>query len=224
MARGDLGSIPGWVIPKTQKMVLDASLLNTQHYKVRIKGKVEQSREGVAPSPTHWCSSYRKGSLWVTLDYGRQLTLLIKEGGIYYHFLSMTRLGIEPQSPGSLANTLLIRPMARIYIYIYIYIDVYICINIFMCVHTHTHAHTHTHTYACVCMCVYVCVCESSYEYISKGNGLPNRELEIVSNRMHLRFLVGPRTLHFPFIYACLGVSVSDGVCIRVHVPLCARI
>ena len=49
---GDLGSIPGRVIPKTQKMVLDASLLNTQHYKVRIKGKVEQSREGVAP-PLH---------------------------------------------------------------------------------------------------------------------------------------------------------------------------
>ena len=63
---GDLGSIPGRVIPKTQKMVLDASLLNTQHYKVRIKGKVEQSREGVAPSPTHWCSSYRKGILRVT--------------------------------------------------------------------------------------------------------------------------------------------------------------
>ena len=38
---GDLGSIPGPVIPKTQKMVLDATLLNTQHYKVRIKGKVE---------------------------------------------------------------------------------------------------------------------------------------------------------------------------------------
>ena len=73
---GDLGSIPGRVIPKTQKMVLDASLLNTQHYKVRIKVKVEQSREEVAPSPTHWCSSYRKGSLWVTLDYGRQLYFL----------------------------------------------------------------------------------------------------------------------------------------------------
>ena len=74
---GDLGSIPGRVIPKTQKMVLDASLLNTQHYKVRIKGKVEQSREGVAPSPTPWCSSYRKGSLRVTLDYGRQLYLYV---------------------------------------------------------------------------------------------------------------------------------------------------
>ena len=70
---GDLGSIPGRVIPKTQKMVLDASLLNTQHYKVRIKGKVKQSREGVAPSPTPWCNSNRKGSLRVTLDYGRQL-------------------------------------------------------------------------------------------------------------------------------------------------------
>ena len=35
------GSIPGRVIPNTLKMVLDTSLLNTQHYKVRIKGKVE---------------------------------------------------------------------------------------------------------------------------------------------------------------------------------------
>ena len=42
---GDLGSIPSRVIPKTLKMVLDTSLLNTQQYKVRIKGKVEQSRE-----------------------------------------------------------------------------------------------------------------------------------------------------------------------------------
>ena len=37
--------IPGQVRPKTQKMVLDATLLNIQHNKVRIKGKVEQSRE-----------------------------------------------------------------------------------------------------------------------------------------------------------------------------------
>ena len=34
---GDRGLIPGRVIPKTQKMVLDAALLSTQHYKVRIK-------------------------------------------------------------------------------------------------------------------------------------------------------------------------------------------
>ena len=83
---GDLGSIPGRVIPKTQKMLLDASLLNTQHYKVRIKGKVEQSRERVAPSPTPWCCSYRKGSLRVTLDYGRQLYLLIAMNNYTYTY------------------------------------------------------------------------------------------------------------------------------------------
>ena len=38
-------SILGRAIPKNQKMVLDGALLNIQHYKVRIKGKVEQSRE-----------------------------------------------------------------------------------------------------------------------------------------------------------------------------------
>ena len=38
-------SIPGQVIAKTQKMVLDISLLNTEHYKVSIIGKVEQSME-----------------------------------------------------------------------------------------------------------------------------------------------------------------------------------
>ena len=47
----DLGSIPGWVIPKTQKMVFDTTLLNPQHYEVRIKGKVEQSRERSSAFP-----------------------------------------------------------------------------------------------------------------------------------------------------------------------------
>ena len=35
---GDWDSVLGRVIPKTQKMVLDISLLNTQHYKVYLKG------------------------------------------------------------------------------------------------------------------------------------------------------------------------------------------
>ena len=42
---GDQGSIPGRVIPKTLKIELDTSLLNTQQYKARIKGKVKLSRE-----------------------------------------------------------------------------------------------------------------------------------------------------------------------------------
>ena len=42
---GDQGPIPGQVITKAQKIVLDTSLINTQHYKLRIKDKVEQSRK-----------------------------------------------------------------------------------------------------------------------------------------------------------------------------------
>ena len=48
---GDRGSIPGRVIPKTQKMVFDVSLLNTQHYKARIKGKVDQFKERSSALP-----------------------------------------------------------------------------------------------------------------------------------------------------------------------------
>ena len=86
-------------------MVLDASLLNTQHYKVRIKGKVEPSREGVAPSPTSWYSSYRKGSLRITLDYGRQLFTYI------YIYVCVC-----------------VYVCARVCVCIYIYIYIYTCV------------------------------------------------------------------------------------------------
>ena len=59
---GDHGSISGRVIPKTKKMVLDAYLLSTQHYNVRIKGKVEQSWEKNRAFPIPWCSRYWKGA------------------------------------------------------------------------------------------------------------------------------------------------------------------
>ena len=48
---GDLGSVPGRVIPKTLKKALDTSLLNTQQYKVRIERKVEQSWERSSALP-----------------------------------------------------------------------------------------------------------------------------------------------------------------------------
>ena len=47
----DLGSTPGRVIPKTLKVALDTSLLNTQKCKLRIKGKVEQSRKRISTLP-----------------------------------------------------------------------------------------------------------------------------------------------------------------------------
>ena len=64
---GDLGSIPGWLIPKTQKMVLS---------NIRYDSRVKWSNPGkrLAPFPTPWCSSCWKGSLRVTYDYGSQLS------------------------------------------------------------------------------------------------------------------------------------------------------
>ena len=73
---GDLGSFAGHVIPKTLKMVLDTPLLHTRQYKVGIMGKVKQSRERSSALP-YSSSSYWKGSLLVTLDYGRQIYLLL---------------------------------------------------------------------------------------------------------------------------------------------------
>ena len=43
-------------------MVLEAAFLNTQYYKVRIKGKVEQSREEVAPSLHFGVVAIEKGA------------------------------------------------------------------------------------------------------------------------------------------------------------------
>ena len=48
---GDRGLIPCHVIPKTLKMELDTFLLNSLQYKVRIKGKAEQSRERSSALP-----------------------------------------------------------------------------------------------------------------------------------------------------------------------------
>ena len=67
----DRGSIPGGVIPKTQKMVLDASLRINRHYKAWINGRLSNQLIGVAPPPTSRCSSVWKVNLRVTLDFGR---------------------------------------------------------------------------------------------------------------------------------------------------------
>ena len=54
---GEWGSITGRVIPKTQKIVLDASLLISQHFKVWIKGMRSIPGKGEAPSITcRYCS------------------------------------------------------------------------------------------------------------------------------------------------------------------------
>ena len=57
---GDRDPISGRVILKIPKMVLDASLLNTQYFKVQIKGKWSNTLKEVAPSLTRRFSSDKK--------------------------------------------------------------------------------------------------------------------------------------------------------------------
>ena len=101
---GDRGSIPGRVIPKTQKMVLDVSLLNTQYYKVRIKGKVEQSRETLI-------YMYKKGLAFDDLQWlicritkTNRLTNFISVGRSYgirrLHLCRRVRLPAIKEFPG----------------------------------------------------------------------------------------------------------------------------
>ena len=64
---GDLGSIPGHVIPKTLKIAFDTSLLNTQQYKVRIQGKELRP-------PQHFSVvAIEKGAFWSPSTKGCQL-------------------------------------------------------------------------------------------------------------------------------------------------------
>ena len=65
-------SIPGRVVPKTQKMVFDASLLNSQLFKVHIEGKWSYQVKGVASFFTLRCSC-----LWKT-NFGSLLSTISK--------------------------------------------------------------------------------------------------------------------------------------------------
>ena len=74
---GNQGSIPGWIIPKTQKMRLDAPCLTLNITRYRSRVKWSNPGKGVAPSPRPWCSSYWKGAFWLHLTTVNQLTTYI---------------------------------------------------------------------------------------------------------------------------------------------------
>ena len=85
---GDLGSIPGHVIPKTLKMALDTSLLYTQQYKVCIKGKVEQIRER-SSAPLHLgVIAIEKGASWSPSTTVTHFTLLTLLFHCHYYILT----------------------------------------------------------------------------------------------------------------------------------------
>ena len=60
------------------RVLHNSSLMYRRHFEYELTSKIDNMNlwvanpgNGVAPSPTPWCSSYRKGSLRVILDYGR---------------------------------------------------------------------------------------------------------------------------------------------------------
>ena len=77
---GDQGSIPGHVITKTQKMVLDASLFNTQNYKVGIKVKWSNPGNGVAPSLHLGVVAIEKGAFGSLSTKVANFTYMFKNG------------------------------------------------------------------------------------------------------------------------------------------------
>ena len=87
---GALGLIPGRVMPMTLKMVLDTSFLTLSNIRYVSRVKWSNPGKGLAPSFTHRCSTYWKRSLWVTLDYGRQLYLLTAT--FYFGRISWSKL------------------------------------------------------------------------------------------------------------------------------------
>ena len=81
---GDLGSVPGQVIPKTQKMVLDASLLNSQHYKVRNESKMKQYKGGIALSSSPLCiEPFKKEASKLPTSMVGQLIITSSNAGNY---------------------------------------------------------------------------------------------------------------------------------------------
>ena len=109
---GDLGSIPGRVIPKSQKWYLMPPCLTLSIIRYRSRVKWDSPGKGVSPSLTLRGSSYWKGSLRVNLDLGRQLYWLtfqknkkeqtdlknFKRGGYFLHIFTKpsTRVGCDP--------------------------------------------------------------------------------------------------------------------------------
>ena len=89
-----LGSIPGWIIRKTFKMVLDTSLLNTRQYKVRIKGKVEQSRERSSATLHFGVVAIEKGAFWSpSSTVTNLLTLLMLNWDVWNRTVNLYKNG-----------------------------------------------------------------------------------------------------------------------------------
>ena len=72
---------------RVKKMVLDATLLNSKYYKVRIKGKVEQSSEWSSALPYTCLIAIEKGAFELPLTAVANLTT------IFYYLYFWRKIG-----------------------------------------------------------------------------------------------------------------------------------
>ena len=99
-------------------------IIKTEHsrltpYKVKLATEIEGDPKApfsIATTPSCWGGRYSIPRTAPLYPWSSPIVLSAKQGGIKYHFkvFGMTRPGTEPQSPGPLANTLLIVLMARL--------------------------------------------------------------------------------------------------------------
>ena len=157
---GDLGSIPGHIIPKTKKkwyLIPPCLTLSNIRYVSRVKWS--NPGKGVAPSPTPRCSSYWKGSLLVA-----NFTLLVWVSHFYTIFvlLILFRWLISPpplhfclnivKNNGFMVSIFLL--FYRCFIYIYIYSNPqtgFSCIRTLQYVDTHEMLQAGIETWLTLC-------------------------------------------------------------------------
>ena len=127
----------------------------------------------VPTTPRFWKgASPFPGLLHFTLNpYLIMLCLARRHQVWFFLVFSMTRHGIEPQSPRPMSNTIYIYICVCVFIYIYIYIYIYICVCVCVCV--------------CVCLYIYIYISLThEYEYWLKSSdsGVINPYFELSSN------------------------------------------
>ena len=111
----------------SKKWYLDASLLNTQHYKIWIKSKVEHSRKRSSALLLHLSVvAIEKGALESPLTYFYFINIISHSDQRVLDSHLMTHFKFYSYSPLTIGRKLYLT-----YLHIYIYIYIYIYIKLF---------------------------------------------------------------------------------------------
>ena len=110
--------------------------------------------KGVAPSPTPQCSSYWKGSLLVTLDFGSQQKYLYRNLHVCY-----ISIGDTVDRENECICVCLCVNVCEL-VWVYVRVSVHVCLCVCLCVCVYVNAYVFGCVYMCASSCVYMCACE----------------------------------------------------------------